>query len=240
MTSQSSIDARVCSVISNCTGLPVFRWITVPRSCIRLPTHTSLTRSRTRSQPRSLLSTARLKSARSRQRRSSRKRTRIAQTSFGLSGRFWPVRRSLFQGVLAKPTRDGIAVRMAASSTPTAPPQRGSSVDPRRIIYRRRLCLRKAAFRFRPEVLCRFAPRRTCNEADHSRPASAEERLFNDLVGAGQQRRRDGQAQRLRRLQIDDQLELGRLLDRQVGGLRPLQDLVDERRCAADDVRDFR
>ena len=28
-------------------------------------------------------------------------------------------------------------------------------------------------------------------------------------------------------LEIDDQIELGRLLDRQVGGLRPAQDLVD-------------
>ena len=57
---QSRIEDRVCSVISNWTGLPVFFWITVARSRTLPPTHTSSTRSETRSQPRSLLSIARL------------------------------------------------------------------------------------------------------------------------------------------------------------------------------------
>jgi hypothetical protein len=52
LTSQSRIATRVCSVISNWTGLPVFCWIAVVRSCTRSTTHTSLTRSRRRSQPR--------------------------------------------------------------------------------------------------------------------------------------------------------------------------------------------
>src|SRR5256714_11484426 len=42
--------------------------------------------------------------------------------------------------------------------------------------------------------------------------------LFNDLVGALQQRLRHGQAERLGGFQIDDQLEARRLLDRQIGG----------------------
>jgi hypothetical protein len=46
-------------------------------------------------------------------------------------------------------------------------------------------------------------------------------RLFDHLVGAGEQRRRHLDAERLRGGQIDNQLELGRLLDRKVGGLRP-------------------
>ena len=100
-------------------GLPVFRWITVARSCTRPPRHTSLTRSRTRSHPLNLLSMARLNSARSRLRRSSWSRTRIVQTSLGLSGRFWPVSRPLFHGALPKPTTAGVAVCILASSTPT-------------------------------------------------------------------------------------------------------------------------
>src|SRR5215469_2070681 len=42
------------------------------------------------------------------------------QTSFGLSGRFWPIRRPLFQGVFGR-ADNGIAVGMIASLIPTAP-----------------------------------------------------------------------------------------------------------------------
>src|SRR5215470_16871618 len=42
--------------------------------------------------------------------------------------------------------------------------------------------------------------------------------LFDDFVGGGEQRRRHGQAERLGRLDVDNQLELGGLLHRQVGG----------------------
>src|SRR6056297_366511 len=51
----------------------------------------------TRSQPRSLLSIARLKSARSRWFSASSSLTLIAQIYFGFSGRFWPTMRPLFQ-----------------------------------------------------------------------------------------------------------------------------------------------
>src|SRR5215467_14930408 len=44
---------------------------------------------------------------------------------------------------------------------------------------------------------------------------------FDHLVSAGEQRRRQLDAERLRGGQIDNELELGRLLDRKVGGLRP-------------------
>jgi len=48
----------------------------------------------------------------------------------------------------------------------------------------------------------------------------------DDLIGAGEDRGRHGQAERLRGLEIDDQLEPGRLLDRQIGGLSPLRTLA--------------
>jgi hypothetical protein len=54
--------------------------------------------------------------------------------------------------------------------------------------------------------------------------------LLDHLVSAGEQRRWHGDAKRLRGLQIDDQLELGRLLDRQVGRLRSPEYLVNESR----------
>ena len=43
--------------------------------------------------------------------------------------------------------------------------------------------------------------------------------LLDYLVGNRQQRFRDGDAERLGGREIDDELELGRLHDRQVGGL---------------------
>jgi hypothetical protein len=41
---------------------------------------------------------------------------------------------------------------------------------------------------------------------------------FDHLIGAGEQRRGDFEAQRLRGIAVDYQLEFGRLLNRQVGG----------------------
>jgi hypothetical protein len=46
--------------------------------------------------------------------------------------------------------------------------------------------------------------------------------LFDHLVGAGEQRRRHGEAEGLGSFEVNHQLEFGRLLDRQIGGLRAL------------------
>jgi hypothetical protein len=52
-------------------------------------------------------------------------------------------------------------------------------------------------------------------------------RLFDHLVGAGEQAIRHGEAQRFRSREIDDEIELGWLLDRDLTRLGAMQNLVD-------------
>ena len=56
---------------------------------------------------------------------------------------------------------------------------------------------------------------------------------LDDLVGSKQNRLRDRKSERLRGLQIDDQLELGGLLDRKIGRFGTFHDLIDKRRRPA-------
>jgi hypothetical protein len=53
--------------------------------------------------------------------------------------------------------------------------------------------------------------------------------LLDHLVGAGEQRGRYGEAKCLCSLKINDKLEFGRLLHREIGRLRALKNLVDVR-----------
>jgi len=55
------------------------------------------------------------------------------------------------------------------------------------------------------------------------RPRGRRPASLNNLIGAGQDRRRDGEAECLGGFQIDDQFESRRLRNGQVGGLRTLQ-----------------
>src|SRR3984893_12048785 len=66
---------------------------------------------------------------------------------------------------------------------------------------------------------------------------AANTALFDHLVGAGEHCSWDGEAKRLGRLEIDDEIEFGGLFDWDVGRLRPTQNLVDEFGGAAEEVR---
>ena len=52
---------------------------------------------------------------------------------------------------------------------------------------------------------------------------AAKSKLFDHLVGAGEERGQQREAKRRCRLEIDDEREFGGLLDRQVGGLLALK-----------------
>src|SRR4030095_6578605 len=74
------------------------------------------------------------------------------------------------------------------------------------------------------------APMRAASSVTRSRrprrSVTGQPSLRNDVIRTDQDRLGDRQAESLRRLEVDDQFELCRLLDREVSRVRPFQVLV--------------
>src|SRR5258705_12952199 len=90
-------------------------------------------------------------------------------------------------------------------------------------------CGSKATVRRCPRCF-RFAPESRHSSEGSACLKSANSRhgwLFDHLVGARKHGRRNGKTERLRGLEIDRQLVLGRCLYREIGGLLALEDAVD-------------
>src|SRR5215813_8309108 len=75
----------------------------------------------------------------------------------------------------------------------------------------------------RRQLACRATAQSHCRLCKPHRRAS-----FDHLVGAGEQRRRNGEVERLRSSYVDARDELRRKLNRQVGGLAAFENSIDE------------
>src|SRR5438046_320806 len=84
-----------------------------------------------------------------------------------------------------------------------------------------------------PRLLYHPARRKNARCALNLRGKKLPVRLFDHPIGPHEKRRRNRETQSACRLPVEHQLELRRLLDRQVGGLRAFADAVDVAREAA-------
>jgi hypothetical protein len=80
------------------------------------------------------------------------------------------------------------------------------------------------------QALARVEPAQSCDAPTPQRSVGTLGPSFDDLIRPQQQRRRDGEPERFGGLEIDHELELVWLFDREVAGLGALEDFVDEDR----------
>src|SRR5262249_55223946 len=79
-----------------------------------------------------------------------------------------------------------------------------------------------------PNSVRSWAPQRNdamCHNRTHA--PQQKSRLLDYFVGAGEQRVRQREAKRSRSYQVHNEIEFRRLLNRDVGRLRPAQNLID-------------
>ena len=86
----------------------------------------------------------------------------------------------------------------------------------------------KADIRIDRQDVCFVLKADSCGAANSS--------LFDHLVGNSEQRRRDRDTEPVCGFAVDDRLELGRLLDRDIGDFRAFEDKIDNL-CAAPPLR---
>src|SRR5262245_55195266 len=85
-----------------------------------------------------------------------------------------------------------------------------------------------------------LADQLACVLMHRSKRHSQSERLFDHLVGAGDERRRYVETDRFGGGEVDDELKLGGLLDRQVAWLFTLEDTIDIGRGLPISIEHFR
>jgi hypothetical protein len=98
---------------------------------------------------------------------------------------------------------------------------------PEREFYTRQLRTLRYRYEDAGDVIEGCDPMEWANRRDVPKAAvsnrSKADNLFDHLVGAGEQHRRNLKAERLGSFEVDYQFELGRLQDGQISGLLPLQ-----------------
>src|ERR1700722_6523639 len=148
----------------------------------------------------------------------------------------WPSRSACEYAAISTPIRRGCCARAASGQAAAAPPRRvmksrrltgspfGREAEPYHILSLKAvLCI--TAKSSCPRHLAALP--RTAGRGRQETLALQNGPLFDDLVGAHQERGRNGDPEGFRDLEVDGQLDLGGLLHRQVSWLLAVEDSTD-------------